>query len=113
MMLLQRHSAPLVQRAGRATRKISTLARGTRLMALRTPRSRVTKPNLDATQAASSQRLTSARTVAASGRIYFWQTGSLWIGKGQGRSEWHDHHAHQLALALDGEFRFRSDRSSR
>jgi AraC-like DNA-binding protein len=51
------------------------------------------------------------RTVAASGRIVFWQTGSLWIGKGHGRSEWHDHHAHQLALALDGEFRFRSDRS--
>ena len=68
-------------------------------------------PNLDATNAASTQRLTSARTVAASGRIYFWQTGSLWIGTGRGRSEWHDHHAHQLALALDGEFRFRSDRS--
>jgi AraC family transcriptional regulator len=68
-------------------------------------------PNLDATHAASSQRLTGARRVAASGRIYFWQTGSLWIGKGRGRSEWHDHHAHQLALALDGEFRFRSDRS--
>jgi AraC-like DNA-binding protein len=42
--------------------------------------------------------------------VYFWQAGSLWIGKGQGRSEWHDHHAHQLALALEGEFRFRADR---
>jgi AraC-like DNA-binding protein len=49
-------------------------------------------------------------TIAASGRVYLWQTGSLWIGRGQGRSEWHQHHAHQLALALDGEFRFRSNR---
>jgi AraC family transcriptional regulator len=49
-------------------------------------------------------------TIAASGRIYLWQSGSLWIGHGQGRSEWHQHHAHQLALALDGEFRFRSNR---
>jgi AraC family transcriptional regulator len=52
-----------------------------------------------------------ARTVAAAGRIYFWQSGSLWIGTGQGRSGWHEHHAHQLALALDGEFRFRADAS--
>jgi AraC-like DNA-binding protein len=48
--------------------------------------------------------------MAASGRIHFWQSGSLWIGQGRGRSEWHSHHAHQLALALDGEFRFRSER---
>jgi AraC family transcriptional regulator len=71
----------------------------------------MTNPNLDATGAAPSQRRNAARTIAASGRIYFWQSGSLWIGKGQGRSEWHDHHAHQLALALDGEFRFRTDRN--
>jgi len=72
----------------------------------------MTNPNLDATGAALSQKRSAARTIAASGRIYFWQTGSLWIGTGQGRSEWHDHHAHQLALALDGEFRFRSDRNA-
>ena len=72
----------------------------------------MTNPNLDATGAAASQRRTSARTMAASGRIHFWQSGSLWIGKGRGRSEWHEHHAHQLALALDGEFRFRSDRNA-
>lgn len=48
--------------------------------------------------------------IAASGRVYFWQSGSLWIGRGRGRSDWHDHHAHQLALALEGEFRFRTDR---
>ena len=51
-----------------------------------------------------------ARTIAAAGRIHFWPTGSLWIGQGRGRSGWHDHHAHQLALALDGAFRFRAER---
>jgi AraC family transcriptional regulator len=76
------------------------------------PRPQVTNPTLDATGAATSQRRNAARTIAASGRIHFWQSGSLWIGKGQGRSEWHAHHAHQLALALDGEFRFRSDRTA-
>ena len=60
--------------------------------------------------AAEAARRKSLRSVVASGRVYFWQSGSLWIGSGQGRSEWHDHHAHQLALALEGEFRFRTDR---
>jgi AraC family transcriptional regulator len=76
------------------------------------PKPQVTNPTLDATLAAASRRPHSVRTIAASGRIHFWQSGSLWIGKGQGRSEWHAHHAHQLALALDGEFRFRSDRNA-
>jgi AraC-like DNA-binding protein len=31
----------------------------------------------------------------------------------QGRSEWHAHRAHQLALALEGELRFRSDANGR
>jgi AraC family transcriptional regulator len=65
--------------------------------------------NRDITGATSSERRQTQRTLAASGRVYFWQTGSLWIGSGRGRSEWHDHHAHQLALALEGEFRFRDD----
>ena len=52
-------------------------------------------------------------SITASGRVYFWQSGSLWIGKGRGRSEWHVHHAHQLALALEGEFQFRADRQGR
>lgn len=52
-----------------------------------------------------------ARTVAASGRIHFWQSGSLWIGSGRGRSDWHEHHAHQIALALEGEFWFRADKA--
>jgi AraC-like DNA-binding protein/quercetin dioxygenase-like cupin family protein len=71
----------------------------------------VTDLNFETAGEATAQRRGPARSVAASGRIYFWQSGSLWIGKGQGRSEWHDHHAHQLALALDGEFRFRTERN--
>ena len=71
----------------------------------------MTGQSLDiATDYPSSEQLKTMRAGAASGRVYFWQTGSLWIGRGRGRSEWHDHHAHQLALALEGEFRFRTDR---
>ncbi|MFG6432218.1 helix-turn-helix domain-containing protein [Roseateles sp. LYH14W] len=44
-----------------------------------------------------------------SGRIYSWPGGSLWIGRSQGRTEWHAHHAHQLALAPEGELRFRTE----
>lgn len=46
---------------------------------------------------------------SASGRIYGWQGGSLWIGEGTGRTQWHEHHAHQLALAPQGNFRFRTE----
>jgi len=42
------------------------------------------------------------------GRVHLWQGGSLWIGRGRGRSDWHDHHALQIALALDGVCMFRS-----
>ncbi len=49
-----------------------------------------------------------SRSQASTGRIYFWQGGSLWIGVGHGRSEWHDHHAHQLALVPAGTVRFRT-----
>jgi AraC-like DNA-binding protein len=42
------------------------------------------------------------------GRICFWQGGSLWLGRGQGRSDWHAHHAHQIAIPLAGGCRFRS-----
>lgn len=44
-----------------------------------------------------------------SGRVYIWHGGSLWIGEGQGRTQWHEHHAHQLALAFEGQFRFRTE----
>ena len=43
----------------------------------------------------------------ATGRAYFWQGGSLWVGRAQGRTDWHSHHALQIALALDGRCRFR------
>jgi AraC-like DNA-binding protein len=46
---------------------------------------------------------------SAAGRIYWWQGGSLWIGEGTGRTHWHEHHAHQLALAPEGHFRFRTE----
>ena len=49
------------------------------------------------------------RLALAHGRVHFWQGGSLWIGRGHGLCDWHDHHAHQIALALDGECRFRSE----
>lgn len=48
------------------------------------------------------------RSNASTGRIYFWPGGSLWIGHGQGRTQWHAHHAHQLAVAPSGRFRFRT-----
>ncbi len=47
--------------------------------------------------------------VTSTGHVYFWQGGSLWIGEGQGRTQWHKHYAHQLAIALSGSFRFRTE----
>lgn len=46
--------------------------------------------------------------VTSTGRSYLWQGGILWIGEGQGRTQWHGHHAHQLVIALRGSFRFRT-----
>ena len=43
----------------------------------------------------------------ALGRVHLWQGGSLWIGRGQGRTDWHGHHAHQITLAVEGGCRFR------
>ena len=37
--------------------------------------------------------------MSARGRVYFWQGGSLWIGRGKGRSQWHGHDA-RIAKAL-------------
>lgn len=42
------------------------------------------------------------------GHIAFWQGGSLWMGRGQGLSDWHAHHAHQVAISLAGRCLFRS-----
>jgi len=72
----------------------------------------VSNLNLHGPRARSREARNPVRTIVASGRIHFWHSGSLWIGSGQGRSEWHEHHAHQLALALDGEFRFRAERNA-
>lgn len=55
------------------------------------------------------QRERTAGMNSAAGRIYWWQGGSLWIGEGTGRTQWHEHHAHQLALAPRGHFRFRTE----
>jgi AraC-like DNA-binding protein len=43
-----------------------------------------------------------------SGRVHVWHGGSLWIGRGHGRTQWHAHHALQIVLALDGICRFRT-----
>ena len=56
------------------------------------------------TLAASSE---AGRRMLAVGRVHLWQGGSLWIGRGHGRSDWHDHHALQIAVALDGVCLFR------
>lgn len=57
---------------------------------------------------AADDVLRMTRANASTGRIYFWQGGSLWIGQGRGRTQWHAHHAHQLTVAPEGGFRFRS-----
>lgn len=72
----------------------------------------MTEPTLDAVAGTTARARAPMGGISATGRIYFWQSGSLWIGHGKGRSERHQHHAHQLALALEGEFRFRSDSSA-
>jgi AraC-like DNA-binding protein len=52
--------------------------------------------------------LQAANATSSSGRIYFWQGVSLWIGEARGRTQWHEHHAHQLTLPLEGTVRFRT-----
>lgn len=49
-----------------------------------------------------------AQPMAASGRVLVWHGGSLWMGTGRGRTQWHDHHALQITLALEGVCRFRT-----
>ena len=52
-----------------------------------------------------------ASAMRAFGRVHFWPGGSLWIGRGKGRSQWHDHHAHQITLPFEGPCLFRSEES--
>jgi AraC family transcriptional regulator len=71
----------------------------------------VTRIGADAGAVAPAGTSTSSdpwRRNSSAGHIYFWQAASLWIGQGLGRTDWHEHHAHQLALALEGDFRFRT-----
>ena len=48
-----------------------------------------------------------AGPMSALGRLHVWQGGSLCIGRGQGRTDWHGNHAHQITLPLHGTCRFR------
>jgi AraC family transcriptional regulator len=43
------------------------------------------------------------KQVAGIGQVHFWQGGSLWLGRSTGRTDWHDHHAIQITLALEGD----------
>lgn len=43
-----------------------------------------------------------ARRAFARGRIVFWAGGSVWIGRAEGTTEFHSHHALQVTLALPG-----------
>jgi AraC family transcriptional regulator len=52
--------------------------------------------------------VSSGRRLLALGRVYIWTGGSLWIGRGHGRSDWHSHHALQIALPLEGICLFRN-----
>lgn len=45
---------------------------------------------------------------AGAGQICFWDGGSLWIGRATAANDVHAHHAVQVALALEGRFRFQS-----
>jgi AraC-like DNA-binding protein len=55
------------------------------------------------------RRVRASGMKSATGWVYLWQGGSLWIGAGQGRTQHHAHHAHQLTLARRGDFRFRTE----
>jgi AraC-like DNA-binding protein len=49
------------------------------------------------------------RSIAGIGRIIVWPGGSLWIGRQTGRVQDHAHHAIQISLAIEGEFRIQAD----
>lgn len=47
-------------------------------------------------------------TSYGAGQICLWDGGSLWIGRATAANAVHAHHAVQVALALEGRFRFQS-----
>lgn len=51
---------------------------------------------------------TRKRAIAGVGRVIVWPGASIWIGRHVGLVREHAHHAIQISLALDGEFRIRS-----
>lgn len=65
--------------------------------------------NLPASTPPEHQVTPPAAKALATGRVLFWNGGSLWIGRGEGRTEWHSHHALQIALAIEGVCLFRSE----
>lgn len=67
----------------------------------------MTSPHIDSFET-TDHVVRMTRATASTGRIYFWQGGSLWIGQGRGRTQRHAHHAHQLTVAPEGTFRFRT-----
>ena len=50
----------------------------------------------------------SRRPVVGIGRVLLWSGASLWIGRDAGRVEAHAHHAIQIALTMDSQFRMAS-----
>lgn len=49
------------------------------------------------------------RPVAGVGRVIGWPGGSLWIGRSIGLVQDHAHHAIQISLAMEGNFRVQAD----
>ena len=47
-------------------------------------------------------------TSHGAGQICLWESGSIWIGRATAVNDVHAHHAVQVALALEGRFRFQS-----
>jgi AraC family transcriptional regulator len=61
---------------------------------------------------AAPARRGGGKPIAGVGRVYFWNGGSLWLGRGAGRGQPHAHHAIQITLALDGRFLLREHEDS-
>jgi AraC-like DNA-binding protein len=49
------------------------------------------------------------RPIAGVGRVIGWPGGSLWIGRHIGQVQDHAHHAIQISLAMEGNFRVQAD----
>lgn len=72
--------------------------------------SAATSPAPQTGRAPEAGTLSLPARMTALGRVYFWQGGSLWIGRGSGRTQWHDHHAHQITLPFSGTCLFRGEK---